>query len=268
MTLPTYALTIGPITRADGTLAAGTSYQLIPARGDVIHGDEARTGLAIPTIVSGVLDVAGVAVRNIIAGEWTFRAGGASVPFVMPDRAATLRGEATPHIPPAVSVAPSSIVVVQMLAENRVPAPAVAMRLGWTDGTDIAVMFDRPNPPTGGTAIGDSNQLTEPPFPPSYGAASQNAARLGIWIAGNPTVAQIQSDVDSGPISNWTIFFDDPVDFNVDGTDGTYRLLTFSTGAYNIAWRVLLVGEKVLTTVATTAAFTGDGTTTNPLDIA
>ena len=106
---------------------------------------------------------------------------------------------------------------------GRLPAAAVAMRLGWSQSrTFIEGTFTRANShPADGAADGTTMGLSVPPFPP--GIASDPSLYLGIWIAGDPDVQAIDR---SGQIDGEdSLDFFPPADrqaLTVSSVDGYY----------------------------------------------
>ena len=74
--------------------------------------------------------------------------------------------------------------------DGRLPGLPVAMRLGWSQSRMFTELdFARPSPPIGGSIAGLSDGLVAPPFPP--GIAGDPTLFLGIWLAGDPDVAEL-----------------------------------------------------------------------------
>ena len=121
------------------------------------------------------------------------------------------------HVPPT-----SGVVVV---AESvRLPAPAVAMRIGWnqTQTPSEAIFTRANNHPTDGAAVGDSDGASTPPFPPALN--TDTTLYLHLWLEDGADVADI-SEISTGPIT-YLSFFDAPVDLTVAGVDGRLYVMT------------------------------------------
>ena len=91
--------------------------------------------------------------------------------------------------PKLVNVVTAHADIVNVL-DGRLPGAPVAMRLGWSQTRMFTELdFDRPLPPIGGSISGMSDGLAAPPFPP--GLAGDPTLFLGIWLAGDPDVAEL-----------------------------------------------------------------------------
>ena len=131
---------------------------------------------------------------------------------------------------------------------GRLPGPPVAMRLGWSQTrTFTALDFNRP--PLGGSASGMSDGLAVPAFPPAL--ASDRTLYLGIWLAGDPDVAELPSGFPAAGKQA----------LPVDGAAGHYypsssRLAASVAGT---VYRVVTAGPRILTTNDLVGLGGGDG---------
>ena len=77
------------------------------------------------------------------------------------------------------------------IEDGRLPGPAVVMRLGWGQSqaftADSFIRAD--NHPLDGAAIGDTDGLAIPPWPPAF--ADDASLFLGIWVAGDPLIVAV-----------------------------------------------------------------------------
>ena len=120
---------------------------------------------------------------------------------------------------------------------GRLPGPPVAMRLGWSQTrTFTALDFNRP--PMGGSASGMSDGLAVPAFPPAL--ASDRTLYLGIWLAGDPDVAELPSGFPAA----------DKQALPVDGTAGHYfpSSTRLAASVVGTVYRVVTAGPRILTT--------------------
>ena len=91
--------------------------------------------------------------------------------------------------PKLVNVVNAHLDIVNVLG-GRLPGLPIVMRLGWSQTRTFTELdFDRPLPPIGGSISGMSGGLVAPPFPPAI--ASDPTLFLGIWLAGDPDVAEL-----------------------------------------------------------------------------
>ena len=108
------------------------------------------------------------------------------------------------------------------VVDGRLPAAAVAMRLGWSqsrvfvEGTFIRAN----NHPIDGAADGTTLGLNVPPFPPAL--ASDSSLYLGIWLAGDPDLQAIDRTATVG--ENSLAFFPaaDRQALTIDSVAGYY----------------------------------------------
>ena len=107
--------------------------------------------------------------------------------------ATTIRGWSAKLIRTAArAILPGRDEVVDV-ENGRLPGPPVVMRLGWSQSRAFTEShFDRPLPPIGGSVTGASDGLAAPPFPPAL--ASDPTLFLGIWLAGDPDIAELPAD--------------------------------------------------------------------------
>ena len=108
-----------------------------------------------------------------------------------------------------------------VVTEETLPAPPVAMRMGWSQTKTMteAVFVRADNHPTDGAALGTTERVAEPPFPPAL--KTEPSLYKGIWLAGAPNVAAIQNNLPSLP-TNILSFLEDPRPLTVDGVEGVY----------------------------------------------
>ena len=156
----------------------------------------------------------------------------------MKGTATTIRGWSAVLIRAAArAVRPERDEVVDV-ENGRLPGPPVAMRLGWSQTrTFTALDFDRPTPPIGGSVSGLSSGLAIPPFPPALDTDA--SLFLGIWLAGDPGIAELPSGFAVADKSALT----------VDGTPGHYfaSAMRLSTNLAGDVLKAHLVGPRLLT---------------------
>ena len=156
----------------------------------------------------------------------------------MKGTATTIRGWSAVLIRAAArAVRPERDEVVDV-ENGRLPGSPVAMRLGWSQTrTFTALDFDRPTPPIGGSVSGMSSGLAIPPFPPALDTDA--SLFLGIWLAGDPGIAELPSGFAVADKSALT----------VDGTPGHYfaSAMRFSTNLAGDVLKAHLVGPRLLT---------------------
>ena len=139
--------------------------------------------------------------------------------------------------PKLVNVVTAHVDIANVL-DGRLPGLPIAARLGWSQSRMFTELdFDRPLPPIGGSIAGMSDGLVAPPFPP--GLASDPTLYLGIWLAGDPDVAELPAGFAVADKSAIT----------VDGAAGVYfasteRLPASVAGA---VFKVFLVGDRIVT---------------------
>ena len=149
--------------------------------------------------------------------------------------------------PKLVNVVNAHLDIVNVLG-GRLPGRPVNMRLGWAQARTFTELdFDRPLPPLGGSVAGLSDGLAAPPFPP--GIAGDPTLYLGIWLAGDPDVAELPAGFAVADKSAIT----------VDGTAGVYFVSTarLPASVAGDVFKVFLVGER-LVTESDLAAHAGD----------
>ena len=155
-------------------------------------------------------------------------------------------GDATPIPAPKLANAPrdSHLDIVNTL-NGRLPAPPVALRLGWSQSrTMTAAVFTRANNhPIDGAAIGTTAGLTVPPFPPALD--TDLTLYLGVWLAGDPDIAAIQRAAND-ETANFPA--GDKRALAVNGTSGHYypSRVRFNPLAGDLL-RVVVPGPRILT---------------------
>ena len=138
--------------------------------------------------------------------------------------------------PKLVNVVNAHEDIVNVL-DGRLPGLPVAMRLGWSQSRMFTELdFDRPLPPIGGSIAGMSDGLAAPPFPPAI--ASDPTLFLGIWLAGDPDVAELPAGFAVADKSAIT----------VDGAAGVYFASTerLPASVAGDVFKVFLVGDRAL----------------------
>ena len=143
------------------------------------------------------------------------------------------------HEPPEVGGGVTHEIVGGVF-DGHLEGPPVVMRLGWNQSRNMnAAVFTRANDhPIDGVAVGMSNGIEAPPFPPAIN--SDPSLFLGIWIAGDPEVAALPSSFDAS----------EKYVLSVGGVAGHYfastqRLPESTEGAII---RAVIVGPRILTT--------------------
>ena len=133
--------------------------------------------------------------------------------------------------------------------DGRLPAPPVAFRIGWSQSQAASEgVFTRANDhPIDGAAVGETDGLAAPPFPPSL--ASDSTLYLHLWIEGSPSVAALQT------IENVTAAFSDGEALTVDGVAGTLYVAAdrYTDDRVGVSYRALLVGALLATVEEVTA---------------
>ena len=139
--------------------------------------------------------------------------------------------------PKLVNVVTAHVDIANVL-DGRLPGLPVAMRLGWSQSRMFTELdFDRPLPPIGGSVVGMSDGLGVPPFPP--GIAGDPTLFLGIWLAGDPDVAELPAGFAVADKSAIT----------VDGAAGVYFASTerLPASVAGNVFKVFLVGDRIVT---------------------
>ena len=139
--------------------------------------------------------------------------------------------------PKLVNVVTAHVDIANVL-DGRLPGLPVAMRLGWSQSRMFTELdFDRPLPPIGGSVVGMSDGLGVPPFPP--GIAGDPTLFLGIWLAGDPDVAELPAGFAVADKSAIT----------VDGAAGVYFASTerLPASVAGDVFKVFLVGDRIVT---------------------
>ena len=139
--------------------------------------------------------------------------------------------------PKLVNVVNAHLDIVNVLG-GRLPGLPIVMRLGWSQTRTFTELdFDRPLPPIGGSISGMSGGLAAPPFPPAI--ASDPTLFLGIWLAGDPDVAELPAGFAVADKSAIT----------VDGAAGVYFASTerLPASVAGDVFKVFLVGDRIVT---------------------
>ena len=129
------------------------------------------------------------------------------------------------------------------------PAPAVAMRLGWHQSrTFSASEFVRAgNHPIDGAAVGTSNLVLAPPFPPALN--TDPTLYMAVWVAGDPAIEAFYSSTGQTE-TNVTAQFPaaDKLPLTVEGVAGHYypSAIRFRNNP-GVRWRLFIRGAQVLT---------------------
>ena len=218
---------------ADGaTTAAAAAQADLDAHEATLHNTDATARDAAAT-AQGTADgaqTAATANADLLAPPTLAEA--------MKGTATTIRGWSAVLIRAAArAVRPERDEVVDV-ENGRLPGPPVAMRLGWSQTrTFTALDFDRPTPPIGGSVSGMSSGLAIPPFPPAL--ETDASLFLGLWLAGDPGIAELPSGFAVADKSALT----------VDGTPGHYfaSAMRFSTNLAGDVLKAHLVGPRLLT---------------------
>ena len=133
--------------------------------------------------------------------------------------------------------------------DGRLPALPVAFRIGWSQSqAAVEGVFTRANDhPIDGAALGETDGLDAPPFPPSL--ASDSTLYLHLWIEGSPSVAALQTT------QNVTAAFSVGVAFSVDGVVGTLFVSNtrYTDDGVGVSYRAVLVGALLATVEEVTA---------------
>ena len=150
------------------------------------------------------------------------------------------------HTPPHIGIGGGVVNIIN----GRLPGPPVSMRFGWNQSqTHTQAVFTRANDhPIDGAAVGMSDGLALPPFPPSLDTDA--TLFLHLWVEGTPDVAAIRSNADTNP-AEITAMFPDALSalLTVDGVAGTVyvsnvRLASMAGTVYD----VLIAGATIATT--------------------
>ena len=140
------------------------------------------------------------------------------------------------------------------MLNGRLPGPAVAMRAGWNQSqTHAASIFTRSNNhPIDGAAVGMSDGLALPPFPPAL--STDTTLYLHLWLAGTPDFAAIRSNADTNP-ADVTAMFPDSLSgpLTVDGVAGTVYVSNVRLASMEgVVYDVLIAGAEIATVTDTT----------------
>ena len=131
--------------------------------------------------------------------------------------------------------------------DGRLPGPPVAMRIGWNQTRRFveADFIRANNHPIDGVAVGLSDSLAAPPFPPALD--TDPTLYMGVWFAGDPDVADIRGSLDVEPVSYLSLFGDKAA-LTVDGTAGHYYATTDRlTPNGGELFGVVIPGPRILT---------------------
>ena len=137
--------------------------------------------------------------------------------------------------------------VATNVADGRLPAPAVAARLGWSQTRDVnAGVFTRADDhPEDGAAVGTSDGVEAPPFPPALN--SDSSLYLHWWVAGAVAVAAFLEGIGVDPV-DYTNLFEGVGDLTIDGEVGTVYISTFRLSPLaGSIFRAVLPGALILT---------------------
>ena len=139
--------------------------------------------------------------------------------------------------PKLVNVINAHVDIANVL-DGRLPGLPIVMRLGWSQSRMFTELdFDRPLPPIGGSISGMSGGLVAPTFPP--GIAGDPTLFLGIWLAGDPDVAELPAGFAVADKSAIT----------VGGAAGVYFASTerLPASVAGDVFKVFLVGDRIVT---------------------
>ena len=154
------------------------------------------------------------------------------------------------HTPPHVGEGGGIVHVLN----GRLPGPAVAMRAGWNQSqTHSASIFTRANDhPTDGAAVGMSDGLAAPPFPPAL--STDATLYLHLWLEGTPDVAGIRRNADTNPVDVLEEFPDSlSGPLTVDGVAGTIYVSNVRFASMEgVVYDVLIAGAEIATVTDTT----------------
>ena len=208
------------------------------------HAGEANAHHTPPTLPMPANPAEAAAGSSTTIRAWTSALIRTAINAVVPAWARS--GDATPIPAPKLANAPrdSHLDIVNTL-NGRLPAPPVAMRLGWNQSRVMhAGIFTRANDhPIDGAAIGTTAGLAVPPFPPALD--TDPTLYLGVWLAGDPDVAAIQRAAND-ETANFPA--GDKRALTVDGTGGHYypSRVRFTPKTGDLL-RVVVPGARILT---------------------
>ena len=154
------------------------------------------------------------------------------------------------HTPPHIGSGGGILPVLN----GRLPGPPVAMQFGWNQSqTHTQAVFNRANDhPIDGAAVGMSDGLALPPFPPSL--STDVTLYLHLWVQGTPDVAAIRSNADTNP-ADVTAMFPGSLSgsLTVGGVAGTVYVSNVRLASMEgVVYDVLIAGAEIATVTDTT----------------
>ena len=154
------------------------------------------------------------------------------------------------HTPPHIGSGGGIVPVLN----GRLPGLPVAMRGGWNQSqTHAASIFNRANDhPIDGAALGMSDGLALPPFPPAL--STDVTLYLHLWVAGTPDVAAIRSNAATNP-ADVTATFPGSLSgsLTVGGVAGTVYVSNVRLASMDgVVYDVLIAGAEIATVTDTT----------------
>ena len=133
---------------------------------------------------------------------------------------------------------------------GKLPGAAVAFRMGWSQTQTInrSVFTRVDNHPTDGAAVGTTDGLAAPPFPPALN--TDPTLYLHLWFEGDPDITAIRRDASASPV-DITDSFTEQGHTGIDGVGGTVyvsnaRLAPVTGTVYD----VLIAGDEIATVPA------------------
>ena len=154
------------------------------------------------------------------------------------------------HTPPHVGEGGGVVNIIN----GRLPGPVVAMQFGWNQSqTHAASIFTRANDhPIDGAAVGMSDGLALPPFPPSL--ATDLTLYLHLWVEGTPDVAAIRRDASTDPMDVAEVFPGSlSGSLTVGGVAGTVYVSNVRLASMEgVVYDVLIAGAEIATVTDTT----------------
>ena len=133
------------------------------------------------------------------------------------------------------------------VADGHLPAPPVAMRIGWAQTTDpLEVVFVRANDhPIDGVSVGTTAGLNTPPFPPAL--ATDDTLHLHFWIAGALPITFLGTRglLDQNYVASELVT--EETALSVEGVAGRHYATLFRYAADTQTFIALLQGELILT---------------------
>ena len=139
--------------------------------------------------------------------------------------------------------------------DGRLPGPPVAFRAGWSQGRVAgAAIFTRAgNHPIDGAAVGTTDGLALPPFPPALN--TDLTLYLHLWVEGAPDISAILDTSGGDPVP-FTEFFPagDAVPLEIESVAGTVYIssVRFNPLSPDV-WEVVIPGEEIATVPDLTA---------------